>query len=67
MAASKTELDEARELVNKITKIIETQHRKKADEMTDGQLKSIHKAYEWIGKANEDLSRAKTELKKKNG
>ena len=59
---SDKELGRTRELVQKITKIVETQHRKKADKMTDGQLKSLHSAYDWIAKANANLDRAVSEL-----
>lgn len=61
---TKRELDATRRLLDKIIEIVQKQHKKKAHEMTEGQLRSLHKAYDWIDAAKKKLDLARAELDK---
>ncbi len=60
---TKQELEATKKLLDKVIEIVRKQH-KKSHKMTDGQLKSLHKAYDWIDAAKAKLARAHAELEK---
>jgi hypothetical protein len=60
---SEKELEKTRKLIDQIAKVVNSQHHY----FSEGEVRSIHKAYDWIAEANADLVRAETELKKVKG
>lgn len=47
-----TKDDEARKLIDKIATIIANQHHN----FSEGEVRSLHKAMDWIGEANKKLN-----------
>jgi len=59
MSDSQKELAKAKKLVDQIALIIAKQHHY----FSEGEVRSIHKAMDWVAKANKDLERAEAALK----
>jgi hypothetical protein len=59
MADSQKELTKTKKLVDQIALIIAQPHHY----FSEGEVRSIHKAMDWVAKANKDLERAEAALK----
>ena len=51
---SKKELEGKRKLVDKIARVVSAQHH----HFTEGQVRSLHKAYDWIAKTCAEAAEA---------
>lgn len=59
MTDPQKELAKTKKLVDQIALILAKQHHY----FSEGEVRSIHKAMDWVAKANKDLERAEAALK----